>query len=161
MEQEKRPGGLTALAVINFIFAGLGVIGFIGFAAMLGLMDMIPTDDMAPDEKAQFEAFQEMGTALFVAILALMLVSLVLEIVSGIGYLKQKRGMGWMVGNIYAVFSIVSGVVSGMLMKPEMGGGFNIAAILGFVYPVLTLILLNVTFKDDFYSSRPAGDLTA
>ncbi len=45
MEQEKRPGGLTALAVFNFIFAGLGVIGFIGYAVMLGFMDAIPTDD--------------------------------------------------------------------------------------------------------------------
>ncbi len=150
MEQEKRPGGLTALAVFNFIFAGLGVIGFIGFAVMLGFMDAIPTDDMEPAQRAQIEAFQEMGTLFFVAILALMLVSLVLEIISGIGYLKQKRGMGWMVGNIYAVFSVVSGVVSGLMMKPELGGGFNIGAILGFVYPVLTLILLNSTFKEDF-----------
>ncbi len=150
MEQEKRPGGLTALAIFNFIFAGLGVIGFIGFAVMLGFMDAIPTDDMAPDQRAQIEAFQEMGTQFFVAILALMLVSLALEIISGIGYLKQKRGMGWMVGNVYAVFSMVSGVVSGLMMKPELGGGFNIGAIIGFVYPVLTLFLLNSTFKEDF-----------
>ncbi len=150
MDQEKRPGGLTALAVFNFIFAGFGIIGFIGFAAMLGFMDMIPTDEMAPEQKAQFEAFQEMGTLFFVAILALMLVSIVLEIISGIGYLKQKRVMGWVVGNVYAIFSVVSGVVSGLLMKPELGGGFNLSAILGLVYPVLTLILLNMTFKEDF-----------
>jgi hypothetical protein len=150
MEQEKRPGGLTALAVFNFIFAGLGVFGFMGFAALLGLRNVIPTDNMQPDQRAQFEAFQEMGTLFFVAILALMLVSMVLEIISGIGYLKQKRGMGRMVGNVYAIFSMVSGVVSGLVMKPELGGGFNIGAILGFVYPVLTLILLNSTFKEDF-----------
>ena len=150
MEQEKRPGGLTALAVFNFIFAGLGVIGFIGFAVMLGFMDAIPTDEMEPAQRAQIEAFQEMGTLFFVAILALMLVSLVLEIISGVGYLKQKRGMGRMVGNVYAVFSMVSGVVSGLMMKPELGGGFNIGAIIGFVYPVLTLFLLNATFKEDF-----------
>jgi hypothetical protein len=150
MEQEKRPGGLTALAVFNFIFSGFGVIGFMGFAALLGLRNVIPTDNMQPDQRAQFEAFQEMGTLFFVAILALMLVSMVLEIISGIGYLKQKRGMGWMVGNVYAIFSMVSGVVSGLVMKPELGGGFNIGAILGFVYPVLTLILLNSTFKEDF-----------
>jgi hypothetical protein len=150
MEQEKRPGGLTALAIFNFIFAGMGVLGFMGLAAMFGLGDMIPTDDMAPEDQARFEAFRDMGTPLFVGLLVLMLVSLVLEILSGIGYLKQKRGMGWMLGNIYAVFSGVSGVASGMLMKPELGGGFNLAAILGFVYPVLTLFLLNVTFKEDF-----------
>ncbi len=150
MEQEKRPGGLTALAVFNFIFAGLGVIGFIGFAALLGLKNVIPTENMQPDQKAQFEAFQEMGTMVFVALLALMLVSIVLEIISGVGYLKQKRGMGWRVGNVYAVFSMVSGIVSGLMMKPELGGGFNIGAIIGFVYPVLTLFLLNSTFKEGF-----------
>ena len=160
MDQEKRPGGLTALAIFNFIFAGFGILGFISFAAMLGFMDMIPTDDMAPEQKLQFEAFQEMGTMFFVGILVLMLVSMVLEIISGIGYLKQKRVMGWMVGNVYAIFSVVSGVVSGLMMKPELGGGFNIGAIIGFVYPVLTLILLNFTFKDDFYASKPSGDLT-
>ena len=84
MEPEKRPGGLTALAVFNFIFAGLGIIGFIGFAAILGLRNVIPTDDMAPEQRAQFEAFQEMGTVFFVAILALMLVSMILEIVGRI-----------------------------------------------------------------------------
>lgn len=150
MEQEKRPGGLTALAVFNFIFAGFGVLGFIGMAAMLGFMDMIPTDTMQPEQRAQFEAFQEMGTPFFLLVLVLSLISIALETVSGFGYLKQKRVMGWMVGNIYALFSLVSGVVSGLMMKPELGGGFNIGVIIGFVYPVLTLVLLNSTFKADF-----------
>ena len=30
------------------------------------------------------------------------------------------------------------------------GGGFNIGTIIGLVYPLLTLALLNTTFKDDF-----------
>ena len=161
MEQEKRPGGLTALAVFNFIFAGFNVIGFMAFAAFLGLKDMIPTDEMEPAQKAQIEAFQEMGTVFFVAVLALILVSIALEVTSGIGYLKQRRGMGWLVGNIYAIFSIVSGLVLGMMMPRDLGGGFGISTLIDLVYPVVTLVLLNSTFKDDFYPSKPAGDLTS
>ncbi len=150
MEQEKRPGGLTALAVFNFIFAGFNVLGFIGFAALLGLRDMIPTDEMEPDQQARFEAFQEMGTGLFVAILILMLVSIILEVVSGTGYLKQKRRMGWLVGNIYAVFSLIGGIAIGQMMPSELGGGFGLSTLIELVYPVLTLFLLNSTFKEDF-----------
>ena len=56
MEQEKRPGGLTALAVFNFIFAGFGVIAFMGFVVMLGFMDKLPTDEMEPVQRARIEA---------------------------------------------------------------------------------------------------------
>jgi hypothetical protein len=146
MEQEKRPGGLTALAVLNFIFAGLGVIGLVG----IFVMRFFPIEKIPAEQRAPYEAFQAMGMPLFVLILALTVVALGLELVSGIGYLKQKRVMGWMIGNVYAIFSIVSNVVSGFTMTTEMGGGFSIMTILGYVYPVLTLILLNMTFKEDF-----------
>jgi hypothetical protein len=146
MEQEKRPGGLTALAVFNFIFAGFGVIGFISII----VMRLVPIDKMPAEQRAPYEAFQAMGMPLFVLILVLTVVALGLELVSGIGYLKQTRVMGWMIGNVYAIFSIVSNVVSGLTMTTEMGGGFSIMTILGYVYPVLTLILLNMTFKEDF-----------
>jgi hypothetical protein len=32
----------------------------------------------------------------------------------------------------------------------DAGGGFNLGTILGLVYPVITLFLLNTTFKEDF-----------
>ena len=160
MEQEKRPGGLTALAVFNFIFAALGLIGFAGLAVMLGLGDAIPTEDMDPDQRAQMEAFQELGTPVFVLILAVMFVMMVLEIISGVGYLKQSRNMGWLVGNIYAVSSVVSSLALGNVMPKELGGGFGLTTLIDLVYPVITLVLLNLTFKEDFYPSKATGDLT-
>ena len=36
MSEGKRPGGLTALAVLNFIFGGLGAIGALGLIACFG-----------------------------------------------------------------------------------------------------------------------------
>lgn len=149
MDEGKRPGGLTALAVINFVFSGWGLIGLLGLAAFFAFIGMIPTDDMQEAQKAQFEAFQNMGTSVFVMIFVLTIISSVLLLLSGIGYLKQKKILGRMMGNAYAVVTIVSSIVSAMMFASEFGGGFNIGTIIGLIYPVLTLILLNTTFRDD------------
>ena len=149
MDEGKRPGGLTALAVINFIFSGLGLINLIVLAAAFAFIGMMPTDEMPEEQRAQIEAFQQMGTSVYVIIFFLTIISSVLLLLSGIGYLKQKKFLGRMMGNAYAVITIVSSIVSGMMFASEFGGGFNIGTIIGLIYPVLTLILLNTTFRDD------------
>jgi len=35
------------------------------------------------------------------------------------------------------------------MFPSEIGGGFNIAVIIGLIYPIVTLVLLNTTFKED------------
>ena len=149
MNGAKRPGGLTALAVINFIFSGWGFIGLIGLAALFAFIGLLPTDDMNEAKKAQIEAFQNMGLPVFIFIFALSLISNVLLLLSGIGYLKQKKFLGRMIGNTYAVIAIVSSVISGIIFPSEMGGGFNIMTIVGLIYPIVTLFLLNIIFKHD------------
>ena len=149
MDEGKRPGGLTALAVINFIFSGWGLLGLIGLAAFFAFIGKMPTDQMNEEQLTQIEAFQNMGASVFVIIFALTIISSVLLLLSGIGYLKQKKFLGRMMGNAYAVINIVSSIVSGMMFATEFGGGFNIGTIIGLIYPVLTLILINTTFKDD------------
>jgi hypothetical protein len=58
--------------------------------------------------------------------------------------------MGWGLGNFYAIISIINNIASIFIFTSEMeGGGFRITTIIGLIYPVLTLILLNTTFKDD------------
>lgn len=149
MSEEKRPGGLTALAVINFVFSGLRFLSLLGLAAFFAFIGVIPTEELQEPQRSQFEAFQEMGVSVFVIIFVLTLISSVLLLLSGIGYLKQKKFLGWTIGNIYAIIAIVSSVVSGMMFPSELGGGFNFGSIIGLIYPVLTLILLNTTFRDD------------
>ena len=149
MNQENRPGGLTALAVINFVFSGWGMLGLLFLAGFFALIGMIPTDQMDETQRMQIEAFQNMGIPVFIVIFILSLVSNVLLLLSGIGYIKQKKIMGRWLGNAYGIISIVSSVISGFLFPSDIGGGFNIMAIVGLIYPVLTLILLNTTFKDD------------
>jgi len=149
MNEEKRPGGLTALAVLNLVFAGWGFLSLLAFGAFLALRDRIPTDNMDDTQRAQMEALQEMSLSAFGIIIALSVVANVLLLVAGIGYLKQKRILGRMVGNGYAIVSIISSVVSARMFTAEMGGGVNIATLIGLIYPVVTLILLNTTFRDD------------
>jgi len=149
MDEGKRPGGLTALAVINFVFAGFGFLQLLGLAVFFAFIGKMPTDEMQEAQRAQIEAFQEMGLPVFIFIFALTIITSGLLLLSGIGYLKQKRFLGRMIGNTYAVVSIVSSVVSGMMFARELGGGFNIGTMIGLIYPIITLILLNATFRED------------
>ena len=149
MSQEKRPGGLTALAVLNFVFAGFGVMGLLGMIALFAFLGKIPTDNMDENARTQIEAMQDMGAPFFILIFALSAVSSVLLLISGIGYLKQKKIMGRVLGSAYGLLTIISCLLTGLLFDPKLGGGFNIGTIIGLIYPLLTLILLNTTFKDD------------
>jgi len=72
-----------------------------------------------------------------------------LLIASGVGYLKQKRFLGRTLGSVYAGLSILASIVSSAMLSTELGGGFSILTIVGLIYPVLTLVLLNGTFKHD------------
>jgi hypothetical protein len=149
MNQEKRPGGLTALAVINFIFSGGGFLSLFGFLAFFALRGKIPTDNMDEVQKAQIAALQNLGLPTLVFICVLNILSSVLLLMAGIGYLQQKKFLGRTVGNLYAVITIISSIITGIMFSPDLGGGFNIMTIVGLIYPVLTLILINTTFKED------------
>ncbi len=150
MNEGKRPGGLTALAVLNFIFAGWTLLTMAGMAVFFTLMDKIPTEDMDEQARMQIEAMQEMGISILVFIMALSVVSCALLLLSGIGYLKQKKFLGRILGSTYGIITIISSIASGLIFSSELGGGFNIGTIIGLIYPILTLILLNTTFKEDF-----------
>jgi hypothetical protein len=155
MNEGKRPGGLTALAVLNFVFGGFSVLGVLAMAAVLALLGSdAATEAIAEsgDEEARkvAEAWEKIGTGLFYGMLALSAATAALLIASGVGYLQQKRFLGRTLGNTYAVLSIASSLLFGLMIHEDAGGGFNIGTILGLVYPVLTLLLLNGTFKEDF-----------
>ena len=135
MSQGQRPGGLTALAVINFVFGGFGCLGIIALAALLGVADEI-SGGLAT------EGVASQGMVVFSILLSVIVVALL--IVSGIGYLGQKKKLGFLCGNIYAITSIVSSLIGAVV------GEFSIASLIGFVYPLVTLALLNKVFKDDF-----------
>ena len=135
MSQGQRPGGLTALAVINFVLGGFGCLGILALAALFGAADTI-------SDGAVTEGIATSGGVMLPLILSVVTVALL--IVSGIGYLGQKKKLGFLFGNLYAGASIASSLIG------IIGSGFTIASLIGFVYPVVTLVLLHKVFKDDF-----------
>ena len=148
MNQGKRPGGLTALAVLNFIFSAYGLLSLLGTITMFVVFAKL-AENMDEKVRSQWEAFQALGWPILIGLLVALAVSSILLLLSGIGYIKQKKFLGRALGNTYAILAITSGVVSALIMKPEIGGGFTIGGIIRLIYPLLTIILLNSTFKED------------
>lgn len=138
MTEGKRPGGLTALAVINFVLGGGGVLGTLHNVAMLSF-DVSP-----PDEESKLLAEALRAWPLAWVFIVVGLAASILLLVSGTGYLKQRRFRGRTLGNVYAVVGLL-GV--GLYLT---GLPFRIWTIIDLVYPLLTLFLLNFTFRDDF-----------
>lgn len=151
MADGKRPGGLTALAVLNFLGAAYDLL--LQCLPMLFLLFFIKNQEMFTKEMSEGEqenldrSLAELdkigGEAGLWGLVITGAVFAVLLIIAGIGYLKQKRVMGRNVGTIYAVLSLLFHIGFVVLV------GLKFEMLLAFVYPVLTLILLNTTFKDD------------
>ena len=158
MSADRRPGGLTALAVLNFIWGGfLAIATLIGALAGAGAHHIATTD--APvtvtttDESGQVktetintaEGKREMKAASNVAWVwtAILGVMTALLIASGVGYLGQKRFLGRTLGNVYAVLSLAGSAWS------ISQTGLDIMTMVMMIYPLLTVLLINTTFKPD------------
>ncbi len=139
MAEGKRPGGLTALAVLNFVFGGLGALAVLALFALIGVAKSAGADISAGAAETGVSA-----GAMWISLL-LGLVAVIMLITSGVGYIKQKRFLGRTLGNVYAVVSLSNTVIGLVALK----SGFGIGTIIGLIYPLVTLFLLNTTFKDD------------
>lgn len=139
--QRPRPGGLTALAVLNFVFAGLGFIGLFALFALLSVADHA----LQQVSEGQHRLSEAPGAGSVYLMLLLGVASSVLLLVSGIGYIQQKRMLGKTLGNAYGILGVASTVISMALL-----GAVGAMSILGLAYPVITLALLNSVFKNDF-----------
>lgn len=163
-EPGMRPGGLTALAIISFIWALIQLIGG-GFTLMMPAtmpfaVEMAEKDAASshPSPKAEANLKDVRHAAALVEanktfILVEGVVSIlfaVMLVVAGIGYLKQKRGIGLRLGTIYAVLAIVVGIVAILYAQQKMEQPMSLFSLVGFLLPVITLLCLRVIFKDDF-----------
>ncbi len=143
MAEGMRPGGLTALAILNFVIGGLGVIASLLLVVGFALVNLLSEGEAV---NWLTERINEGGGKAILAFLAvvLQLTSYVLLIVAGIGYLKQKRLLGRIMGSAYGIIMLISiGLMLGL------GKEFEFSSIQDLVYPVLTLIMVNFTFKED------------
>jgi hypothetical protein len=142
-----RPGGLTAMAVMNFMFGGYGLLSVLGLGAMVGVYYA------AGETNEEFEKaaamVRQIGVPALVATLSLLTLAAVIEILAGFGYLRQKRILGRWFGNAFALLAIAAQVLFVVASHGVDGMGFTLGALLGVLYPLLTLILVNTTFRED------------
>jgi hypothetical protein len=152
MSEGKRPGGLTALAVINFIFAGLRFLNVLSLIALFALFSM--SKNNAELNKASQEIKKALdaagiGQGFLIFIVIFSAITALLLLISAIGYLKQKKIIGRILGNVCALLIIIIQCISATQIPATAGGGFSLSSIIGIIYPLLTLFLLNTTFKED------------
>ena len=149
MSAGSRPGGLTALAVINFVLCAFDLLGALGKGmALLAHRGVLPMSD--EQRKNVAEVIVTLGEPAFVLQLAWDLACAVLLLPAGIGYIKMRRFLGRTVGNVYALVSIGFAATFFWLVGQQAGGVVGFAVLPMVIYPVLTLFLLNTTFKEDF-----------
>jgi hypothetical protein len=139
MAEGKRPGGLTALAVINFVFGGLGALGLLAVLALLG----VAKNAGANLSDAKVDGASVSAGAIYLA-LGIGVISVTLLIAAGVGYIKQRK-WGKTMGTAYGVLALVNTGVGLVLLKQ----GFGLMSIVGLILPLLNLIMANTTFKDD------------
>jgi hypothetical protein len=135
-----RPGGLTALAIFNFVFGGLSaLLNLIGVATVEIQLEQLR-------QTAKITGDPVPSAAILYAMIGMSLVRAALLIASGVGYLGLRRLVGRTFGNAYAVLALIAIVLEATLL-PHF---FSIASLLDFVYPLITLFLLNLIFRKDF-----------
>jgi len=78
MDEKDRPGGLTALAVINFVFAAFSIIGILGTVFSRSLISNIPMNQMTEAQAAQLGALQNMSGLTLAVIICMSVISFVL-----------------------------------------------------------------------------------
>lgn len=147
MADGKRPGGLTALAVLNFVFGGFSVLWtlFVGLVTVTAHSVVSTAGDIKDKDVQHAVEGAKSSVAIGYVYVALSLISAAMLITSGVGYLKQKRFLGRTLGTVYAVASL-GGTALGVV---ALSMGVGIGTIILSIYPVLTLIMVNTTFKDD------------
>ena len=154
MTEGKRPGGLTALAVLNFVFGGKDCLNLLGLVVAWAVKhDKITL----PDEEGMAEfkkAVAQLPDNIIYAMMGFAAVSAFVLIASGVGYLKQNRVWGRVLGSVGAIVGIGGTLAVAAMTVDAPGGGFALLTIAMLIYPVLTLILLNTTFREDFARDR-------
>ena len=127
-----------ALAICNFLFAGLYALNVLGLVVVL---------TMAPQRGRTPAGLP--SELILVAMLAFAVIGMILLVASGIGYLMTKRFLGRILGTIYGVLALASSIFAIVAYK-NAGGDVGLLNLVGVIYPVLTIVLLNTTFRNDF-----------
>ena len=130
------PGGLKAMAIVNFVIAGFGTVAVIALA-------------LGQDNRYDIWEIEGPVTWEHHLMICMRMAAVLTILFSGLGYLSLKRVQGWMLGNLYAVISLVN-----VLMYAFLLDEFGTSSLLWLPYPILTLFLLNTTYRKCFFRSK-------
>jgi hypothetical protein len=139
-----RPGGLTALAVMNFVFGGWGFLSLVGLAGFLLMGREMDPEATSRQGDPGLTAFQKIELPILIAFFSMACLASLFEIASGFGYLRQKRFLGRIVGNAFALLAIAAHVLFVVASRE-----IYLQTIISILYPLLTLLLINTTFRED------------
>ena len=129
-----RPGGLTTLAIINFVLGG--------FQA-LGALISLTTINMVVEVNGAIQQ-SDRGAVVITVVLNVVIAALLLT--SGVGFLKTNRWSGWLMANLYVLFFVaraVLGATSGLIESDP-----STFSLISFVYPLLVFLFVNFVFPD-------------
>lgn len=128
-----RPGGLTALAVINFVIAGFLGLGLLALLIVLGGSGERP--------KGVSDSYLYVRMLFLIGDVALL-------VLAGVGYLRMKRVMGRWLGSAEAIYSLL---FFGYVLGYTLGQGhpFMFSTLQQLIYPGITLVLLNLVFREN------------
>ncbi len=149
MSEGSRPGGLTALAVINFVFGAFSLVQALGSVALLVLHAGRIEIDEATRRQVD-EVLARLGERALLLQTISSFVSVPFLVVSGIGYLRQSRVWGRGVGNAYALQSLAFSGVLSWTIGEHSGQNLGLGVVVWIFFPLVTLFLLNTTFREDF-----------
>jgi hypothetical protein len=149
MEKSKRPGGLTFFAIINFILAFLSIAGAGLLFISIAFVGQIPMENMTEAQRASVETLKNMPASSLIFSISRSVIGGILLLLAGIGYLKQNRVLGYIIGNVYVAAMIIYTVLSPFILGAAVKKGI-ISSFVALLYPVITLIVLNFIYRKNF-----------
>jgi hypothetical protein len=146
MDKPKRPGGLTFFAVINFIVAFLSIAGASLLFLSAAFIGQVPMENLTDAQRMSIETLKNMPASSLIFTISRSVIGGILLILAGIGYLKQKKILGYITGNIYAAAMIIYTALSPFIMGAAGKRG-AVSIIISLLYPAVTLIILNFIYR--------------
>src|SRR5262245_55308718 len=123
MSDQDRPGGLTALAVVNFLFGALGLLGTLTPLLPSLVQNVQNVPGVSEQTRADIAALPSLGQGTLLLMAASSGIGGALFTLSGIGYLRQKKFLGRTLGNVCALVTVVTTVWMVVWIPAQVGGG--------------------------------------
>jgi ABC-type transport system involved in multi-copper enzyme maturation permease subunit len=143
-----RPGGLTALAVFNFLGAATALLGTLGYVMAMGAGDQLVGEEQQEAQR-ELSELSSLGTPTLLALIVATLLVAGLQVASGIGFLKMRYVLGWVLGFVYGTASLAL-----TWIVPLLRGSATAAVLQQVFYPVVVMTLLATVFRGDFRRAR-------